>query len=369
MSTSGSDKQEPGRIAVALQGGGAVGAYQAGVLEALHEANVTVDACCGSSIGAINACIYFGNAPSQRINRLREFYESVSVPGSRLRDEILTFSGSFGLFGDDVRRMLAEADQAYAMSLGLPGFFSRRLTVPWTRGHGDPGVASVMDTRPLLRTLDRLCDFDELNRSATHVSVVTTHVASGTPRYFDNREDRLDARMVVASGSLPPWFPPTEIDGAWYWDGSLVCAAPMQHLVETAPLDVGTTILRADLWSPDGPIPDNLTDSEIRQKNIEHGSRAVQYREALGESQRLKALLAHALECIDASRRESDPQLIDAAAIARAKPVEVVSVDYERSQRVSHSKDGQFSKAAIREHWTHGREAAQSALAQMDRTA
>ncbi|WP_244818599.1 patatin-like phospholipase family protein [Caballeronia sp. Lep1P3] len=357
------------RIAFAMQGGGAVGAFQAGVLEALHEANVEIDACCGSSIGAINAAIYFGNTPSRRIDRLREFYDRVSVPGTAMPDQMLAFNGATILGGDDFRRVLAEADQSYAMSAGLPGFFTRRLAVPWTNGTGAPELASIMDLSPLYRTLESVCDFEELNRSGTHVSVIATNVATGKAHYFDNRGGRLVAPMIVASGSLPPWFAPVQVNDEWYWDGSLVSAAPLHRLIETAPADVETTIFRADLWTPDGQVPDNVSDAEIRQKNIEHGSRAAAYHETLDESHRLKSLLAYALNCIDPAQRQSDPQLMNAAAIASVKPIRMVPMDYESSQQGSHFKDGQFSPAAIKTHWSYGREAAKAALERMNGTA
>ncbi|MDR5777527.1 MULTISPECIES: patatin-like phospholipase family protein [unclassified Caballeronia] len=243
------------RVALALQGGGAIGAFQAGVFETLHEANIEVDACCGSSIGAINAAIYFGNSKSRRMDQLREFYHRVSIPGTATRDQMLGFFGASMLAGDDFRRSLAEADQSYAMSVGLPGFFTRRLNVPWVNGSGAPELASIMDLAPLYQTLENLCDFEELNRSTTHLSVVATNVATGKSHYFDNRHGRLREAMIVASGSLPPWFAAVKIDGAWFWDGSLVSAAPMHRIIETAPADVRTTIFRADLWSPDGQVP------------------------------------------------------------------------------------------------------------------
>ncbi|MBT2794586.1 patatin-like phospholipase family protein [Paraburkholderia strydomiana] len=365
MTEQHNHQRKPERIALAMQGGGAVGAFQAGVLEALHEANVELDACCGASIGAINAAIFFGNPHSCRVDRLKEFYCRVSVPGTTLRDQMPAFSAAGTAGQDDFRRTLAETDQSYAMSAGLPGFFTRRLAVPWTNGTGAPELASIMDVRPLYHTLESLCDFDELNRSTTDVSVVATNVATGRPTCFDNRDGLLPPPMIVASGSLPPWFAPVEIGGAWYWDGSLSSAAPLHHIVETAPADVQTTILRADLWSPDGQIPDNLSDAEIRQKNIEHGSRAAAYHEALSESQRLRSLLAYALNCIEPARRQSDPQLMNAAALATGRPIRVVPIDYESSQRGSHFKDGQFSPAAIETHWAHGREAAKAALERM----
>ncbi|MEZ2354760.1 patatin-like phospholipase family protein [Caballeronia sp. RCC_10] len=360
---------KPRRIALTMQGGGAIGAFQAGVLETLHEANLELDACCGSSIGAINAAIYFGNTPSRRIDRLREFYDRVSVPGTAIRDQMLAFNGARMLGGDDFRRVLAEADQGYAMAAGLPGFFTRRSAVPWTNGTGAPELASIMDLAPLYLTLERVCDFEALNRSSAHVSVVATNVQTGKVHYFDNRGGELLIPMIVASGSLPPWFAPVQINDEWFWDGSLVSAAPLHHLVEAAPADVETTILRADLWAPDGQVPDNVSDAEIRQKNIEHGSRAAAYHEALDESRHLKSLLAYALDCIDPARRQSDPQLMNAAALASMKPICIVPMDYEASQRGSHFKDGQFSPAAIKTHWGYGREAAKAALERMNGTA
>jgi NTE family protein len=363
MTEQDNNRGRPERIALAMQGGGAIGAFQAGVLETLHDANIAVDACSGSSIGAINAAIFFGNPPSRRVDRLKEFYHRVSIPGTAMRDQALALCGAGN---DDFRRVLAEADQSYAMSMGLPGFFTRRLAVPWTKGTGAPELASIMDLRPLYRTLEGLCDFEELNRSSTHVSVVATNVATGKPHYFDNRDSRLLAPMIVASGSLPPWFAPVEINDAWFWDGSLVSAAPLHHIIETAPYDVQTTIFRADLWSPDGQVPDNLNDAEIRQKNIQHGSRAAAYHEALDDSQRLRSLLAYALACIEPARRQSDPKLMNAAALASTRPIRIVPVDYQSSQQGSHFKDGQFSPAAIETHWTRGRATAKAALEQMN---
>ena len=294
------------RITLALQGGGAFGAFQAGVLQALHEAGIRIDACCGSSIGAINAALYFGNEPARRIERLRAFWHGVSVPGSAWREEALhtLWPPTGGLHSRTLRRMLAEADQTYALHLGLPGFFVRRADIPWVIGTGNPGDASVFDTRPLSRTLSDLCDFELLNRSSVQVSVVAANAASGAAHYFSNHDGGLDAARIMASGALPPWFPAVEIDGAWYWDGSLATAAPMRHLVANAPAATRTTILRADLWSCDGPLADNLVD--------------------------------------------------------------VVGIDYERSQCEAHFKDSQFGKTAIDEHWANGRRAAEAALSQID---
>jgi len=360
-------KKPAHRIALALQGGGAFGAFQAGVLEALHDAGVEIDACSGSSIGAINAALYFGNEPSRRIERLKTFWNSVSVPGSALREHALQLWPPRGaLEHRTVRRMLAEADQTYALQFGLPGFFVRRVDIPWVAGTGNPGDASVFDTQPLVRTLSNLCDFELLNRSPVQVSVVAANVATGAARYFVNHDDGLDGAMIMASGALPPWFPAVEIDGAWYWDGSLVTGAPVRHLLASASPGVSTTILRADLWSCDGPLADNLVDVDIRLKNIQHASRAAFFNETREESQRLKSLLAYALECIDGEKRQSDPQLINAAALAQPDNVRIVPVDYERSQCEAHFKDSQFGKTAIDEHWNNGRRVAEAALSQME---
>jgi NTE family protein len=232
---------------------------------------------------------------------------------------MLGFYGGCNPLSDVMRRALAEADQMNAISAGLPGLFAHRMAVHRIRGIGAPEIASVMDMGPLLRTLRNVCDFAELNRNPAHVSVVTTDVATGKARYFNNRDNSLQAPVIIASGSLPPWFAPVKIANRWYWDGSLVTAAPVEHLVETAPADVLTTILKADLWSTAAAVPDNLTEAEIRQKNIRHRSRAGAHQKTLNESQHIKLLLAYALDCIEPSRRESDPRLIDAAVHAGAR--------------------------------------------------
>ncbi|WP_261541189.1 patatin-like phospholipase family protein [Burkholderia multivorans] len=198
MQTSTSTEGHRPHVALALQGGGAIGAFQAGVLEALDTAGVHIDACCGASIGAINAALFFGNEPACRIERLRAFWDAISVPDG------LSHAVSAGWllpFIDDstMRRALAEAEQGYAMIAGLPGFFSRRLVVPVLRGNGNPANASVFDMQPLLRTLAALCDFDRLNASSTRVSVVATHVASGDAHFFDNRDTRLDVTRIAAA--------------------------------------------------------------------------------------------------------------------------------------------------------------------------
>ncbi|WP_116141896.1 patatin-like phospholipase family protein [Trinickia diaoshuihuensis] len=348
------------RIALALQGGGAIGAFQAGILEVLHEENISIDACCASSIGAINAALFFGNHRSERLERLQAFWNGVSIPGSATWTDL--FARAAPLVGaiPAFRRTQAEVDQAYALSFGLPGFFARRGWVPWVDGVGDPSAAALCDTTPLKRTLEMLCDFSLLNESDTQLSVVAANVETGKVRYFDNGS--LSASAIMASGALPPWFPAVEVDGAWYWDGSLVTGTPLRRLIETAPSDGETVILRADLWASDGPMPDNMTDVDIRHKNIEQASRAAFFDEAYREAAELRTLLAHALDRIDPERISADPQLTRAKREVRTAAIEIIPVAYPHSQSGTHFKDVQFGQQAIAEHWENGRRAAHAAL-------
>ncbi|MCO8574717.1 patatin-like phospholipase family protein [Burkholderia multivorans] len=364
MQTSTSTEGHRAHVALALQGGGAIGAFQAGVLEALDTAGVHIDACCGASIGAINAALFFGNEPACRIERLRAFWDAISVPDG------LSHAVSAGWllpFIDDstMRRALAEAEQGYAMMAGLPGFFSRRLVVPVLRGNGNPANASVFDMQPLLRTLAALCDFDRLNAGSTRVSVVATHVARGDAHFFDNRDTPLDVTRIAASSALPPWFAPVKIDDEWYWDGSLSAGLPLKRIVETAPADKPTVVLRADLWSGEGAVPDNMTDVEIRQKNILQASRAALFEQGWRDVSELQATLAHALERIDARAIADDPRLAHAASRLPRHALRIVPVDYRRTQCETHFKDGQFGKAAIAEHWENGQRAAEAVLAEV----
>ena len=219
-------------VALLLQGGGALGAYQAGVYEALAEANIHPDWVAGISIGAINAAIIAGNPPKSRVDRLREFWTHVSSSAP------WDWSGNL-LLGlprtDDTRNLLNQISANYAAVFGATGFFTARPMGPLLQPGGTLEATSFYDTKNLKHTLERLVDFDRLNAGMTRFSAGAVNVRTGNFVYFDTTTHTIGPEHVMASGALPPGFPAVEIDGEQYWDGGLVSNTPLQWVIESTP--------------------------------------------------------------------------------------------------------------------------------------
>ena len=221
-------------VALLLQGGGALGAYQGGVYEALAEADIHPNWIAGISIGAINAAIIAGNPPDARVNRLREFWVQVtsSAPGDWSRNPFVDLAR-----GEDARNLLNQMSANLAAVFGAAGFFSARPVMPWPQPGGSLGATSFYDTKHLKHTLERLVDFDRLNAGMTRFSAGAVNVRTGNFVYFDTTTHTITPEHVMASGALPPGFPAVEIDGEHYWDGGLVSNTPLQWVIESNPTD------------------------------------------------------------------------------------------------------------------------------------
>jgi NTE family protein len=245
-----------------LQGGGALGAYQAGVFEALHDAEIEPDWVAGISIGAINSALIAGNPPERRVSRLEEFWQLVSSAWPALT-----------WFNDGpARSRLNEASAALVMLFGVPGFFTPRMPPAPFQPAGTPGAISYYDTTPLTETLDRLIDFDLLNSGRVRLSVGAVNVQTGNFTHFDSANQRLDVRHIVASGALPPGFAPVEIDGEHYWDGGLVSNTPLQYVLDQ-PATRHRMAFQVDLFPARGKLPVTLIDVREREKDIRFSSR------------------------------------------------------------------------------------------------
>ncbi len=271
------------RIALLLQGGGALGAYQAGVYQGLAEAGLHPDWTAGISIGAINAALIAGNPPEDRVAKLRQFWELVTStdpywqfpPSSTAdgNDNIATLLAQFDPSkGDVVRALSNQWSAARALCLGAPGFFMPRLLTPWLWPHGSTEATSYYDTRPLKSTLERLVDFDRINSGAMRFSVGAVNVRTGNFVYFDTTTHLIRPEHVMASGALPPGFPAVEIDGEHYWDGGLVSNTPLSWVVDNLP-HRDTLAFQVDLWSAQGELPRKMAQIQARQKEIQYSSR------------------------------------------------------------------------------------------------
>jgi NTE family protein len=326
-----------------LQGGGALGAYQAGVFESLAGVYSEPTWVAGISIGAINAALIVGNAPERRVERLREFWNMVSSAVAAPSHPALA----------PARESINEFNASQAMLFGVPGFFSPRLPPAPFQPAGSVGSISWYDTAPLKATLERLVDFDRINAGPLRLSVGAVNVRSGNFEYFDSTKQALDARHIMASGALPPGFPPVEIDGEHYWDGGLVSNTPLQYVLDQ-PGQRRRVVFQVDLFPATGAMPRTLAEVTEREKDIRFSSRTRLNTTNELDRQVIAQAARRLLDKLPLALRD-DP---DARALARLRPeraVDVVHLIYRSKHYESQSKDYEFSRQSMREHWDAGR--------------
>ena len=336
-------------IALVLQGGGALGSYQAGVYEALCEAGMEPDWIAGISIGAINSAIIAGNPPEKRIERLRTFWETITTDLSytEAHQRLPQF------FEGDLPRTLFSALSATTTILrGQPGFFTPRMPPPYLQLQGSLGATSYYDTIELKSTLERLVDFDRINKAPMRFSIGAVNVASGNFTYFDNRSHQIRAEHVMASGALPPGFPAVEIDGELYWDGGLVSNTPLQWVLESTPRQ-DTLAFQVDLWSARGNVPRDLAEVEARGKEIRYSSRTRQNTDFLKTLQQARRAVSALLDKLP-------PELANLPEAQALRPMasdvvyNIVHLIYRSKHYENHAKDYEFSGLSMAEHWKAG---------------
>jgi NTE family protein len=332
------------RQVLVLQGGGALGAYQAGVYEALHQGGHNPAWLAGISIGAINAALIAGNPPERRVERLRAFWEqaSSSVATSPL------------FVNEAVRPWFNELSAGWVAATGVPGFFSPRFFPPILQPPGTPAAISFYDTAPLRSTLERLVDFDRINAGHVRLSVGAVHVTSGNFVYFDSTRQRIGPEHIMASGALPPGFPPVEIDGELYWDGGLVSNTPMQYVLDEEQRE-DLLVFQVDLFSARGEAPRTLDEAAEREKDIRFSSRTRLNTDTALELHRAKALARKLLAGVPPERR-NDPNVRELEAFSQDNAVTVAHLIFRSQHSNASSKDYEFSRLAMLEHWKAGTE-------------
>ncbi|ORE89785.1 patatin-like phospholipase family protein [Aurantimonas sp. 22II-16-19i] len=329
-------------LVLVFQGGGALGSYQGGVFAAIEERGGRPDWVAGISIGAINAVLVAGNPPGERTKALRAFWEEVSSH--------ITFGPPLpGLY---LRTAFNEASAASSALRGIPGFFKPRFPPTYLMPDVQPADVGYYDTSPLRQTLERLVDFDRLNHGETRVSLGAVNVATGNFRYFDTRDTRIGPEHVMASGALPPGFPPVEIDGEWYWDGGLVSNTPLQYVLERDHRH-DMCIFQVDLFSARGPLPETIFDVAEREKDIRFSSRTRMNTDMIKEQRMLKRALHRLLRKLPAElAADPDAELLSAATNDAA--VTIVHLINRRRAASRDSKDYEFSRRSIDERWNDG---------------
>lgn len=338
------------RVALLLQGGGALGSYQAGVYQAMAEGHVHPDWVAGISIGAVNSAIIAGNAPERRVERLRDFWETVTEPPL----------GAFGMaynpflknLDDHTHRLLNQSRAFGIMMMGAPGFFAPRPPLMPFLPTTQAGEVSYYDVSALKETLERLVDFDRINAGEMHFGVGAVNVKTGNFIYFDNATTKIRADHVVASGALPPGFPAVEIDGEFYWDGGLVSNTPLQWMLDQRPR-LDTLALQIDLWSARGELPRDVIEADSRVKDIRYSSRTRAATDQYRHAQKLRLAVADVLKHIPAKLRNSEEVKL-LAAEADDKICNIVQLIYHARNYEGISKDYEFSRRTMLEHWEAG---------------
>jgi NTE family protein len=348
------------RVVLLLQGGGALGAYQAGVYEALAEANLHPDWVAGISIGAINATIIAGNPPNLRVEKLREFWEGIT---NSWFDVGARQVGSLLASGDSIRPSINQMNAVVALMNGAPGFFRPRIPSPWFHRLGTVEATSYYDTAQLKATLESLIDFDLVNaeHAKTRLSLGAVNVRSGNQVYFDSPSQVIKPEHVMASGALPPGFPAIEIEGEHYWDGGLVSNTPLLWIAMTQQRPPDSLVFQVDLWSARGEFPRNLAEVATRQKEIQYSSRTRAFTDYFKHIAKLRNMIAVLLEELPAEiRQREEVKYLSSAADRHA--ANIVQLIYRPRDYEGDSKDYEFSRRSMKEHWRAGYDDAVQAL-------
>jgi NTE family protein len=338
-----------GQVVLVLQGGGALGAFQGGVYQALHEAGVEPDWLIGTSIGAINASIIAGNRVEDRLAKLQEFWRLV---------ESSSLWGAFPAWTG-----VADALSSWTtLTRGIPGFFETNpraflgSQVPLGADH-----AGYYSTEPLRKTLEKLVDFSLINQDHPRLTVGAAHVRTSMMHYFDSKEMDLSPSHVMASGALPPAFPAVRIDGELYWDGGILSNTPTERIFDDHPRR-NSLIFAVHLWNPTGDEPQTIWEILNRAKDIQYSSRIASHIVRQREAHKLRHVITKLLEFVPEEEKQ-DPLLQELAQYHCDTRMHVVRLLAPRLDRESHTKDIDFSPAGIRTRWEAGYEETKRALA------
>ncbi|KAA0086364.1 patatin-like phospholipase family protein [Trinickia soli] len=328
----------PGQIVLVLQGGGALGAYQVGVYEALHEAGIEPDWVIGTSIGAVNGAIIAGNPPGERLAQLDAFWSRVAARSAT--------AGWLPAFDDWWRR-------ASIFLQGIPTFFTPS-PFAWLGVQAPLGreLASFYTTRPLRETLRDLVDFDYLNTGAVRLTVGAVHVANARMRYFTNRDVALSVDHVMASAAIPPGFPSVQLDGESYWDGGIYSNTPLEAVLDDRPRR-SSVIFAVQLWPALGREPKSILEAMVRQRDIQYSSRAQSHLERQRQIHRLRHVIRELEQYIPEAMRDTQA-VQDLLAWGCGTTMQVLELDAPSFGEDDFHKDIDFSASGIARRRTAG---------------
>lgn len=336
-------------VALLLQGGGALGAYQAGVYQALSEADLQPDWVAGISIGAINAAIIAGNAAGERVGKLREFWEAITTEEFWYCPQQLKALLEHNNTQHQLFNLWSAMNTVY---MGVPDFFTPRFLNPWLATEGSKGAISFYDTKALKLTLERLVDFDRLNHGNIRFNVGAVNIESGNFIDFNNQDHKITTKHVMASGALPPGFPPVEIDGKHYWDGGLISNTPLQWIVDSK-IYMDTLVFQVDLWSASSNYPHNITDVFTRYKDIQYSSRTRANTDRFREHHNLSHQICDLIKKLPAQMQKL-PEVEKLKQHVNANVYNIVHLIYHDKVPEGYMKDFEFSRLSMEAHWKAG---------------
>ena len=338
----------PGQVVLELQGGGALGAYQLGVYQAMHEAGIAPDWVVGTSIGAINGALIAGNPPQHRMARLHEFWERMEIQGLASLASVLGAAGSAFV-------------NFMTFTQGLPAFF-RPNPAALLGLHAPVGIecAAYYSTEALRKTLAELVDWDYLNSGATRLTVGAVNARTGEMRYFDSKAGPLGADHVMASGALPPAFPAVRIDGEPYWDGGIYSNTPTEVVLDDNPRR-DSVIFSVQLWNPLGEEPCSLWQIQDRTKDIQFASRNTSHVAEQQKIHNLRHIIRELVKYMPAKDR-ARPEVAELAAWGCGTTMHIVRMRAPRLDGEDHSKDIDFTHQGIHERWERGHADGQRAI-------
>jgi NTE family protein len=342
------------RIALVLQGGGALGAYQAGVYQALHEAGMEPDWVCGVSIGAINSAIIAGNPPEKRLERLQTFWDRITAR------KVWHYTPD----GDIYRKARNLTSSFMTSTLGQPGFFKPHEVNPWLSPAGAKTATSYYDTTPLRETLLELVDFDRINARHMHFAVGAVNVLTGNFLYFDNKKEVIEPEHVMASGALPPALPMVRIGTDHFWDGGIVSNTPLQHLLDQED-GQNSLVFQVDLFSARGQLPRDIHEVTSRHKDIVYSSRTRHNTDVYKKMNNLKASLYKALLKVPEGELSNEERIMR-EKLTHLSGITILQLIYQQKAYEGDSKDFDFSATSMREHWMSGLEDTRRTLLRRD---
>jgi NTE family protein len=328
------------RIVLVLQGGGALGAYQAGTFQALHEAGLEPDWVIGTSIGAINASLIAGNPRAGRLSALQEFWRRMT------HDGLAGMFGSLAAIGPGLANW-------WTIASGLPRFFMPNpmafLGHAWPLGAEAAGYYS---TAPLRRTLRELVDFERINRKEVRLTVGAANVGTGMMHYFDSRDATFRVEHVMASGALPPAFPAVRIDGELYWDGGILSNTPVEAVFDDNPRR-DALVFVVHLWNPTGPEPGTIAEVMARHKDVQYASRAHSHIMRQKQIHKLRHVINELARKLPSEAR-GNGDVAELASYGCQTRMHIVRLLAPTLGGENHTKDIDFSERGIRTRWQAG---------------